>query len=168
MPSRSYNHRRVKTNRSYDVSDVAALFGVGKGTVREWIKRGLPTIDSRRPMLIQGRDLAAFLKARREKNKRPSGPGEIYCVRCRAPRNPAGNIADYQPATTTLGSLVGICPTCDAVIYRRVNAAKLDRVRGGLDVTMPKEWPQLVESTQPFVNHDFRPPSSSHANASRE
>jgi hypothetical protein len=32
--------------------EVASLFGVHKNTVREWVKRGLPTNDDRRPMLI--------------------------------------------------------------------------------------------------------------------
>jgi hypothetical protein len=98
-------------------------------------------------MLILGRDLAAFLKARRLKNKRKCQPGEIYCVRCRTPKNPAGDMADYQPVTAMLGTLVGICPCCEAMMYRCVNPAKLEQVRGRLDIMMPKALLHIDEST---------------------
>ena len=62
------------------------LFGIHRNTVREWVKRGLPTSDDRRPMLILGRDLAAFLQARRAKNKRPASRGKSIASAA-APRN---------------------------------------------------------------------------------
>lgn len=107
------NYRRVKINRNYTVEEIARLFGIHKHTVRHWVKAGLPTCDERRPTLILGQDLTLFLQARREKNRRPCRPGEIYCVRCRSPKSPAGNMADYQPITDTLGNLMAICPDCD-------------------------------------------------------
>jgi len=35
------------------MENVADLFGVHRNTVREWVKRGLPISDDRRPMAIQ-------------------------------------------------------------------------------------------------------------------
>ncbi|MBU1191860.1 MAG: helix-turn-helix domain-containing protein [Gammaproteobacteria bacterium] len=159
------NYRLAKIHRNYTVEDVATLYGVHRNTVREWIKRGLPTIDSKRPMLILGRDLAAFLQARRTKNKRPCQPGEIYCVRCRAPRNPAGGMVDYLSRTASLGSLVGICPCCESMMYRHVNSAKLEQIRGQLDITMPQALSHINESTHPSVNSDLKQEYSTHANA---
>ena len=95
MKKRHPNHRLVKIHRSYTVEEIARLFGIHKNTVRHWVKEGLATIDDKRPMLILGHVLAAFLQARRVKNKQTCKPGELYCVRCRAPRSPAGNMADY-------------------------------------------------------------------------
>ena len=155
MSKRHPNPRLAKIHRNYTVEEVAALFGVHRNTVREWVKRGLPTTDDRRPMLILGRDLVTFLHARRTKNKRTCQPGEIYCVRCRAPRAPAGDMADYQPVTETLGNLIGICTRCDAMMYRRVSLTKLKQVRGGLDITMPQALPHIDESAQPSVNSDL-------------
>lgn len=132
------NHRLAKIHRNYTIPEVASLFGLHRNTVRAWIKQGLPTCDARRPTLILGKDLAAFLEARRLKNKRTCQPGEIYCVRCREPRQPGGNMADYRPAEVGHGSLVGICDVCDSMIYRRVNLAKLEEVRGTLDVRIPE------------------------------
>ena len=37
-----------------------------KNTVRGWLKSGLETVDDRRPTLVLGRKLSAFLHARRE------------------------------------------------------------------------------------------------------
>lgn len=138
MGTRHPNPRLAKIHRNYTVEEVASVFHVHRNTVREWVKRGLPTNDDKRPMLILGRDLAAFLQARRVKNKRPCQPGQIYCVRCRAPKAPAGDMADYKPVTATLGSLIGICPDCGVLMYRRVNVAKLHQIRGQLEITLPQ------------------------------
>jgi hypothetical protein len=138
MRFRRPNYRLVKIHRSYKVEEVALLFGTHKNTVRAWVKAGLPTCDKRRPTLILGSDLAAFLRARRTKKKQPCQPAEMYCVRCRAPRQPAGDMAEYAPITEKLGCLKGICPACDAWMYRRTSLAKLPEVRGKLDITFAK------------------------------
>ena len=131
--------------------------GAGAGhAVREWVKHGLATSDDRRPMLILGRDLVTFLQAKRVKNKWPCLPGEIYCVRCRAARKPAGEMADYQPLTATSGNLVGMCPCCESMMYRRVNFAKLVQVSANLDVTLPHALLRIGESHNPCVNSDLR------------
>src|SRR5271170_5358025 len=135
MRKRRPNHRLVKIHRSYTVEEVAVLFGTHKNTVRAWVKAGLPTCDSKRPLLILGRDLATYLHERRTKNKRPCKPGEIYCVRCRAPKCPAGDMAEYQPITASLGSLIGICPDCEGMIYRRASRTKLAGIQGNLDIS---------------------------------
>lgn len=156
MPKRHPNPRLAKIHRNYSVEEVASLFGVHRNTVREWIKRGLPTSDQKRPFLILGRDLVAFLQARRVKNKRPCQPGELYCVRCRTPKAPAGDMAEYQPVTETLGNLIAICPDCNAIMNRRASLAKLEQIRGCLDITMPQALRHIGEGDQPSVNSDLR------------
>jgi helix-turn-helix protein len=141
------NHRLVKIHRSYTVEEAARLFGYHKNTVRGWLKAGLPTSDRKRPTLILGRDLRAYLQARRAKNKRTCLPGEIYCVRCRAPKLPAGGMADYQPVTEIIGNLVAICPDCGSIMNRRVSLAKLGQVRGKIDITLPQALQRVIESS---------------------
>ena len=155
MRKRRPNPRLAKIHRNYTVEEVAGLFGIHRNTVREWVKRGLPTSDGRRPMLILGRDLVAFLSARRAKNKRTCKPGELYCVRCRAPRAPAGDMVDYVALTATLGNLAAICSVCETMIYRRVSLAKLTHVCGKLDVTMPQALERIGERAQPTVDSDL-------------
>ena len=91
MVKRRPNHRLVKLHRNYTVEEIARLYDAHKNTVRQWVKAGLPVLDDKRPMLILGRELAAFLQARRTKNKRSCQPGEMYCLRCRAPKKAAGD-----------------------------------------------------------------------------
>lgn len=146
MGSRRYNPRLGKIHINYSVEEVANLYGIHRHTVRNWIKTGLPALKEQRPLLILGADLFAFLQARRIKNKSTCQPGEIYCVRCRAPKRPAGAMADYQPTTEKLGVLVGICPDCNSLMYRRASRAKLDQIQGNLEVTIPQAQSHINES----------------------
>jgi hypothetical protein len=155
MAKRRPNHRQVKIHRNYTVEETAGLLGIHKNTVRAWVKTGLPVIDDSRPMLILGQDLAAFLQTRRSKNKQTCQPGEIYCVRCRAPKHPAGDMADYLPDTEKLGMLKGICPHCLSMMNRRVSMAKLALIRGTLDITFPQALVQVSNTSQPTVNSDL-------------
>ena len=156
MKKRHPNHRLVKIHRSYTVEEIVELFSVHKNTVRGWVKAGLATSDDRRPMLILGRDLAAFLQARRAKNKQTCKPGEIYCVCCHAPKIPAGDMVEYAPVNEKLGNLIAICPDCNSIMNRRVSWTKLGQVRGGMDISFPEAMRLLVERTNPTVNCDLR------------
>ena len=138
MKKRRPNPRLVKIHRNYTVEETANLFGVHKNTVRQWIIRGLPRCDDKRPMLILGKDLQKFQIRQRTKNKQTCKPGEIYCVRCRTTKTPAGKMVDYQELNPTQGNLVGMCPTCEAMIYRRVSFKNIDTVKGLLEVQLPK------------------------------
>lgn len=156
MAKRHLNYRLVKIHRSYSVEEIATQFNVHKNTVRTWIKEGLSTVDKHRPLLVLGRDLAVFLRARREKNKRVCEPDEIYCVRCRAPRKPAGGMVEYAPVTVTAGNLVAICPVCEAIMNRRTSLAKLADLQLYLDITMPQAKRHIDERDGPSVNSDLQ------------
>jgi hypothetical protein len=156
MKRRHPNPRLAKIHRTYTVAEVADLFGLHRNTVRQWIKSGLPVLDDRRPALVFGRDLRDFLQARREKNKRKCQPAEIYCVKCREPRRPAGGIAEYRPSAGGLGSLIGICPECDCFMYRRTSEPKLEQIRGELEVTFSQASTHIGDSNRPSPNSDFK------------
>jgi hypothetical protein len=155
MRKRHPNYRRVKIHRNYTVEEVAHLFGAHKNTVRAWIKAGLPTSDTRRPTLILGRDLFAFLQARRAKNKRPCQPGEMYCLRCRAPKVPVGNMAEYDPITDNVGNLVAICPDCNSIMNRGISLAKLGQFQKEMDITFTRALRRVTESGQAPLNSDL-------------
>jgi Helix-turn-helix domain len=146
MGKRRPNYRLVKIHRNYTVEEIARLFGMHKNTVRSWVKAGLATCDGKRPILILGRELAGYLKTRRTKNKRPCEQGEIYCVRCRAAKKPAGDMAEYQPITATLGNLMGICPNCEGMIFKRASFEKLALIRAKLDITITEARRPVNES----------------------
>jgi excisionase family DNA binding protein len=151
------NPRLAKVHRSYTVEEVARLYGVHRNTVRQWIKRdGLPVCDDRRPVLILGSELAAFLTRKRTQNKRPCKPGELYCVRCRVPQSPALGMVDYNPLTATGGNLIGLCPLCGGMMYRRANLARLAAATGKLEVRFTQARQRIDESNSPSVNCIFK------------
>lgn len=156
MGKRHPNYRLVKIHRNYTVEEIAKLYGVHKNTVRTWLKNGLATIDDKRPMLIHGQALYAFLQAKRVKHKRPCAPGEMYCVRCRAPKAPAGGMAEYRPVSDTLGNLIAICPDCEAMMNQRSSLTRLEQIRSQMDITFLQALPHIGESNQPTVNSDLR------------
>jgi hypothetical protein len=138
------------------VDEVADLFGKHKNTVRNWVKNGLAVIDDKRPMLILGHDLVAFIKKRRIKNKQSCKPGELYCVRCRLPKSPAENMAELTLVTEKIGNLIAICPDCNSIMNRCVSLASIGDVCGKIDITFPKELRHIVDITKPTVNSDLR------------
>lgn len=156
MGKRYPNHRLVKIHRSYTVEEAARLLDKHKNTVRKWVKEGLATIDDKRPMLILGHDLVEFIKKLRTKNKQTCKPGELYCVRCRIPKFPAGDMADYVPVSEKIGNLIAICPDCDSIMNRRVSLARIWEVCANLDITFPKDLRHIVKRTKPSVNSDLR------------
>ena len=155
MGKRLPNHRLVKIHRNYTVEDIANLLDVHKNTIRRWVKDGLSTLDEKRPMLILGQELASFLEARRKKNKQPCRLGEIYCVRCRKPKFPAGGIAEYEPVTEKVGNLIAICPDCDCIMNRRVILAKIGQFVSKIDISFPKGLEHIIESNKSTVNSDL-------------
>ena len=154
MGSRHPNPRLAKVHRSYSVDEMARLFNVHKNTIRSWLKQGLAAIDGQRPTVIRGEEVRRFLTDRRARAKQTCGPGRIFCLPCRAPKVPALKMAECVATSNATGTLRGICPDCDRMIYRRVNPGKLDAVRGDLDVTVTQAGPRIEETANPNVNCD--------------
>ncbi|WP_417473293.1 helix-turn-helix domain-containing protein [Luteimonas mephitis] len=155
MPKRHPNHRLVKRHRNYTIEEIATLFGTHRNTVRNWLKKGLRTIDDRRPLLILGSVLSEYLASRRARSKRPCAPGEIYCLPCRSPRAPLNNLVVYQSLTHDRGNLVGVCPACGRRLFRRVSQATLAASVGELEVRFTDAEEHISERPHPSVNCDF-------------
>ena len=156
MLRRTIRHRRIKIHRSYTVEELADALGVHKNTVRSWIKSGLRPTDDRRPSILRGVDVAAFLNSRRKAAKRPCGAGEIYCFKCRTAKTPDGLMADLEVTGPSSGRLVGICPTCATMLYRQVNHTRIEQVRGKLQITIRTAQLRIADSPTPKLNDDFK------------
>ena len=124
MPRR-VNPRLVKIHRNYSVEEAANLLGVHKNTVRAWIKCGLSAIDDRKPILMLGRELREFLERRSRSRKRSCQPWEMYCLRCRDPKTPDGDMVDYEPMSDTDGRLIALCPDCGSLMNRFARVSRL-------------------------------------------
>jgi hypothetical protein len=137
------------------VEEAADLLGVHKNTVREWIKKGLPLCDGKRPALILGRVLAEFLKAQKSKNKRTCQSGEMYCLRCREPRKPVPDLLEYRATTDKVGNLKAFCSHCSALMNKRVSLLNLPLIQAQMGITFPQAQKHIGDSSQPSLNSDL-------------
>lgn len=115
--TKKYNTRLIRLSRSYKVYEMADLFGVSRGTVRNWIKSGLPTIDEHKHFMVHGMVLKKWLDEKQQARKRPIKPDEFYCLTCQLPRKPEhGSVTLTKRAKTV--TLKGVCPVCGSPIFR--------------------------------------------------
>ena len=152
----NYNPNRVKVNRNYTFEELASVFGVHKNTVSTWVKNGLPCLKERRPFLILGGEVKAYLKTRRTSKKQKCKADELYCCRCKIPVRPAENFVEYSPITTTKGRLVGICSSCGCLINKFVSFSSLARYRKIFEVVVQKGLEHISDSNNPLLNSDFK------------
>ena len=158
MATRRPSRRAVKLHRNYTVDEAARVLGISKGTVRRWVKTGLAAITDRKPILILGGDLIAFIDARLATKQRCQ-LDECFCFSCRAPRQPAFDAVEFVPLTATSGNLRALCETCATVMHKRLSTAKLAALRAILDVTIRQASEPIVKSTDTcLIEHLEREP----------
>ena len=155
MPTGRSNGRAAKLNRSYEVAELAELFGVHKNTVREWQRQGLQPIDGRRPALFTGGTIRQFLKDRQQARKRPCPPGTLYCCRCRKPQPPALGMVDYVARNERTGKATALCDVCGCFMNRPVALARVSTIFPHLAVRFTSEPTHLSPRCTPSVNLHF-------------
>ncbi|MBA5777027.1 helix-turn-helix domain-containing protein [Stappia sp. F7233] len=154
--------RRIKIHRSYTVDETSRVLGIAKGTVRRWLKSGLPSLADQRPTLILGSDLVEFGK-RQSKAKQKCRLDECFCFSCRTPKRPAFGEAEYIPMTPTNGNLRALCETCATVMHKRISNANLKALRGILDVTIMQAEERISDSGKPCLNDYLKKEPKPHA-----
>lgn len=154
--------RLVKSHRNYTVDDVANLLDVAKGTVRRWIKNGLPCIDDQRPLLILGNDLRDYLDSRK-RARQECQLHECYCLKCKKPRSPALDMADFIVLTPTNGNLRALCPECSKLMYKRLSKVNLPAVQQLLTVTIMQPDERLRDCQQACSNDHLGKEAETHA-----
>lgn len=159
------NPQLVKIHRTYTVEEIARLYDVHRNTVRNWIGRGLQPIDDRRPYLVLGSHLRAFLTDERRKSKSPCPPGHFYCLKCRTPRKPAGGLVEYIARTDISGNLRAICPDCETLMHRCVSRRRLQEVCADLEITFAEPASRIGDDAMPTVNCDSKEGDGAHENA---
>jgi hypothetical protein len=134
---RNHNPNTCKIHRSYTVEEAALLYEVHKRTVRNWIIKGLPICDDKRPLLILGADLRLFLKQQRQTNKRKCKPSELYCFKCREPRIPDQNTLQFIEETNTKGRVIAACSVCNSWMNKYFKLDNLASIQRDLTVISP-------------------------------
>ena len=118
MTRRRYSASRVKSHHNYEIWEAAEILGVTPQTIRQWIRDGLPALTERRPYLILGWQLKAYMKERQASRRAPGGEGEFYCTSCKARRSPALGMTERIVMSNGRPALTGLCEVCETQCYR--------------------------------------------------
>ena len=131
--------RRLRAAQTYTVPELARALDVSTGTVRGWIRQGLPALTTQRPTLIVGSEAKDFLTERRQAKKRPLSPDEVYCLSCKSPRKFFENMVQLEQAPGKPARITGFCATCDGSVSRVVGASQIDQLDRYFEVTGNKD-----------------------------
>lgn len=118
--ARAFSPRGLSKHLNYRVDDVSRVLGCSKATVRNWIKSGkLEAITDRKPYLLRGVDLIAFLKARKSSRKK-CALNECYCVKCRDPRRLVSGEGHITLSRGARPQLRGPCEVCGTNLLKPI------------------------------------------------
>jgi hypothetical protein len=122
---RKYNLKRVRRNYTYSVDEIAELFGIAEMTVFRWIaEEGLARIPGSNKYFVHGSQLVVFLAHKNGKNKKPCQAGEIYCCKCRDPRQPDLKSLTVKKIPNGTVRVSGQCGVCCTPINKVVSGQK--------------------------------------------
>lgn len=149
-----YNVRLIRRDLSYTVDEIVACLGVHENTVRDWIKQGLAVLDDKRPLLVHGAALIAFLRGRQSARQVKLAAHEFYCVKCRCARSASGGKARVSPRDNLTVNISATCAVCMTTVHKVSNLKKLHQYRQIFDFTTLGK--QHISDTQtPSVNCAF-------------
>ena len=145
MP-RAASWRRIKSRRCYTVLELAEQIEVAVGTVRSWLKRGLPALRAKRPTLIRGYDAINFLKRRVKDRKQPCQLWECYCFSCHLPQKPALGMVDLKMGNDATGMIEALCADCGTVMHKRISRSQAEALADVGGITLMKAQGHLEVS----------------------
>lgn len=83
-------------------------------------------------------ELRQFHEARRKRRRRPCGPGQLFCMRCRAPRGPALGLVEFQPKSAKTINAVAFCEWCEAPMNRVLRLGDAEKFREAIAALLRK------------------------------
>ncbi len=125
----TYSLQVVKENYSYTLQEIADLFSIDLKSAQRWVRtEGLQRIPGVRPYLVHSSELRKFLERRQGRRKKKCNPNEVYCFRCRSPRQPkigSGKII-FQPNNCV--RFQGTCSMCGSRMNRSIKALEWSEI----------------------------------------
>lgn len=128
------------------------MLGVTTGTVRSWLKLGLPRLDDVKPILLPGDTLKSWMVTRRQSRKRKCQPDELYCCRCKAPKRamPGSVVITLRNAKTI--AIRATCACCGAKMNKGGSLASLQKIKATFELKTPAQV-SLEGCEKPTVIH---------------
>lgn len=151
-PKRSLDLRKIRQSRCYTVQEVSNLLGVTKGTVRSWLKLGLPYLPDGKPFLVPGDSLKTWLVVRRRSRKRRCLPDELYCCRCRMPRLAIPGSVGITIRNAKTVTIHATCACCGSKMNKGGSHAELENTKVCFGLKT-RDQVNLEGCENPAVNH---------------
>lgn len=124
--AKRFSSRGLSKHRSYTLEEAALIIGASKQTLRQWANSDkLNIMTSRKPHMVHGSELMAYLETRKRKKRPRLRDGEFDCWSCGRRGQPFGLMADYAPFTPKTGRLAALCGGCEGNVGRIIGAAGL-------------------------------------------
>jgi hypothetical protein len=149
--------RRIRPTMTYSVEEIAEVTGKCPATVLRWIAAGLPIMEDRRPYLVEGSVLIAWLAERRKSRRHKCGPNELFCFRCRAPRRPVQGSVTSAPRDSKTVTIRAKCNVCGLDMVQAASVQKAAERLAGLGAFTPATT-DLLGSGNPVANVEKNPP----------
>lgn len=124
---------RIKSLHLYTIFEASEVTGVSPRTIRNWATKGLRLMQDDGPALVRGDDLIVFIKGQRNQRRQSLSLDRFFCLRCRAPRAPAGGLAECVEHNSRV-TLIAICEACETILRKPLARADLSKLRGLLDI----------------------------------
>lgn len=137
MAKRVSTHR-IRKNRLYTYEDAGNCLGITSRTIRAWRAQGLSVLTGNRPHYVLGEAIIEFVECKQVKRCVKLGLDQMYCFKCKAPKNPLGAMVDYIAINTTKGRFVGLCEACEGPLHRFVGKADLPRFADIYDIAVTR------------------------------
>ena len=149
--SKRFNPNRIKINSSYTVKDISEVLGVNPKTVRNWIRVGLPVIDDKRPLLIQGADLKLYLKQKYKTYLHNCELNQMFCMKCKEPKEPNVESIHFIAKPAGMARMTGCCGECGIRSNKFVSWRDVNQIWTDLGGNLPIAEKHLILKAQtPF------------------
>ncbi len=79
----THNLAKIRGKTAYSTQEICQLLMVNRKTILRWFKEGLAILaPAKKPLLVMGSDLQAFIKAKRDAKRVKLNWNEFYCLKC--------------------------------------------------------------------------------------
>lgn len=109
---RKPDFRRIGPCRTYSIAELAEAIQRTPSTVRSWIREGMPTLDARKPVVIDGAQAKKWLRSKWEGRKQRTAANEAHCLSCRKSRPFLEGSRSLLRITDKVLAMTGECAVC--------------------------------------------------------
>ena len=148
---RGQDLRKIRLIKCYTVQECAGLLDVSIGTVRAWIRIGLPVLEGGKFIQIAGDVLKTWIKNRKAARKQICQPDELYCCSCKQPRKTKTGTVVIVPRNSKTLFIRANCADCNAKMNQVGSLAKLSEIRAAFGLETLAQV-NLAGCENPIVN----------------